>query len=599
MKKLLLSFALLTPLPLFAADSPKAPAAQNAARPWIEALKAPDPGRRRQAVVTLARMGPAAREAVGPLLEVLQKDTNEAVRGRACFALARIQPTSSEVVKALTRTLKEDKDEDVQDEAARALGMMGPAARAAIPALLEVFKAPKRNDVDTVAYALGQIGTPEVLPPLMAVMRSGDGNRQRMAMEALVQVGPPAAPSLVAVLADKDTGIRLLAVEALYQIHPSDTATVAALTKRLQDPDQRIRHYAVLALSHAGPQGVQVLCKTYPCAEEEMRKAIVQALGSLGRDGRAAAPTLRAALSDRSGSIRVLAAEALWHVSGQAGPAVDTLIQAITRTDRAVRRQAIEALGRFGRDARAAIPTLIVTVLKSSEPTLRQAAVDALRQMDPRLEDTAPVFTELLQDGSEGVRLSAAEGLVAAGHDGSQVVRTLTAILRSREPAAGTRAAGALAKLGPRAKAAVPELVAGLRETRIDEGPAIVALGAIGPQAKEAVPVLIPRLFIIRRCSNISGLAAQALVRIGPAAVPDLVKALNASSSLFWNKIAIINVLQTMGPQAKEAAPALQELLQGKDQGVREAAQRALKAVTAVPVSQVGCPPRIPVATGK
>ena len=69
-------------------------------------------------------------------------------------------------------------------------------------------------------------------------------------------------------------------------------------------------------------------------------------------------------------------------------------------------------------------------------------------------------------------------------------------------------------------------------------------------------------------------LAAEALSRIGPSAVPMLVEALKSPDGHVRRQAC--EVLMRMGPDAKEAVPDLMALLEDEDQELRKMAAKAL-----------------------
>src|SRR5262245_50409380 len=80
--------------------------------------------------------------------------------------------------------------------------------------------------------------------------------------------------------------------------------------------------------------------------------------------------------------------------------------------------------------------------------------------------------------------------------------------------------------------------------------------------------------------------AVKALRHLGPAAVPDLIKALEDEDWEVRNQAAV--ALGVIGPEAKAAVPALIDVLQGEDKYLRSHAATALgkvgrQAGTAVP----------------
>src|SRR5206468_1542583 len=94
-----------------------------------------------------------------------------------------------------------------------------------------------------------------------------------------------------------------------------------------------------------------------------------------------------------------------------------------------------------------------------------------------------------------------------------------------------------------------------------------------GPEAKGAVPALIG-VFRDAEATFLHPLAAVALARIGPVAVPELKGGLKDRAALVRSGSAL--ALSLMGPKAKEAAGALAEALADREAFVRQAAASAL-----------------------
>ena len=137
--------------------------------------------------------------------------------------------------------------------------------------------------------------------------------------------------------------------------------------------------------------------------------------------------------------------------------------------------------------------------------------------------------------------------------------------LRNKSSSERSEAAWALAYIGPRARASVPDLVEIIRIDRDDrlQFDAVEALGRIGPDAAPAVPLLIKRLrkqgcylgvggVIIER---VEGNPKFALARIGAPAVPALIDVLNGSDEVM--RPCAAEILAMIGRPSKAAVPAL------------------------------------------
>ncbi len=89
---------------------------------------------REAALRTLAAFGPAAREAVPELRELLAEES-AAVSAAAARALWAAEEDAAEVLPALERWLRPGLPDADRCAAARVLGEIGPAAASAAPAL--------------------------------------------------------------------------------------------------------------------------------------------------------------------------------------------------------------------------------------------------------------------------------------------------------------------------------------------------------------------------------------------------------------------------------------------------------------------------------
>ena len=137
-----------------------------------------------------------------------------------------------------------------------------------------------------------------------------------------------------------------------------------------------------------------------------------------------------------------------------------------------------------------------------------------------------------------------------------KAVAALADVVRSGPRQRKASAADALGEFGPKAAAAIPDLIQMLKETDADKS----------------------------STENRDGeAAARALVRIatdakGSAAV---VTALENSlrSDARMSRAAVIRALETLGPKAATAVPEIEALKDDSDPNVRKAASQALKTL--------------------
>lgn len=134
----------------------------------------------------------------------------------------------------------------------------------------------------------------------------------------------------------------------------------------------------------------------------------------------------------------------------------------------------------------------------------------------------------------------------------------ILSLIRSPEESERTRGIGAASRLGPKAKAAIPDLVrflkAGDEEVRAHT---VFALGLIAPDVENVIAELVNRL--ADPSAKVRSYASAALSRSGNAAVPGLVRTVSGPGT--EARIAAINALGMVRPIAEEAIPLLVKLL--------------------------------------
>lgn len=108
---------------------------------FLKELTAKDPKDRIAACDGIGAIGELkkvyAKDAVGPVCEVLRKDADAKVRQAAAATLGRIDADAAQATPALIQGLK-DGDAGVKAASATALGALGPGAKDAVPLLKEL-----------------------------------------------------------------------------------------------------------------------------------------------------------------------------------------------------------------------------------------------------------------------------------------------------------------------------------------------------------------------------------------------------------------------------------------------------------------------------
>jgi HEAT repeat protein len=148
-----------------------------------------------------------SRRATAALLNILETEKSDGVRGAATVALGSIGDEAAVVPlsNALTlrtsapglinkiRRRKKNENEFVRRAAATALGLIG--SRAAVPALIAALQDERAPDDvrREAARSLGLIGDPSAVAPLRAALTSHDPYLSRIAYEALRKIAPTEA----------------------------------------------------------------------------------------------------------------------------------------------------------------------------------------------------------------------------------------------------------------------------------------------------------------------------------------------------------------------------------------------------------------------
>lgn len=327
----------------------------------------------------------------------------------------------------------------------------------------------------TAAAALGEIGDPQAVKPLIAALEVLEGNVRKTAAESLVKIGSTAIEPLIASLADEKYTAKNSVAWALGEI--SDPRAVEPLISMLKKCNSS--EIVAKALTKIGSPAVNSLINTFINATwSETRGWAVWALGKI-RDSQAVAP----------------------------------LISSLNDEDINIRSAAARILGEFG-DPRAVEP--LIAALRNEDGNLRKEAFNALVRIGtPSVE---PLISQLNQYHS-------ARAVEALGRIGDpRAVEPLIAVLNDDEISVRTKAAQALGKIGN--ARAVKALIATLNNSKLWFEPRQWSAWALGKIADtQAVGALIATLK--DQNDAVHDAAVEALVKIGSSAISPLINALN------------------------------------------------------------------------
>jgi HEAT repeat protein len=521
----------------------------RAVEPLIAALADPDFNVGRAAAMALGEIGD--ERAVEPLIAALGSLYLDETAAEALghFGADAVEP----LIVALN-----DRDRRVRPNAAWALGQIGDprAVEPLIPALQDEATSWR------AAKALGQISDPRAVEPLVASLKTkGTG---RAAAEALGQIGAPAVEHLISALKDESKDVRADVAKALSQV--GETRAVEPLVGALDDQDKDVREAVATALEALGWQAdatetgagfwvakrdwskcveigapaVEPLIAALKDSDKDVRKAVAKTLGKIG-DPRAIEPLL-SALEGKNKEVRKAAASALEALGWQADVTETGAEYWVAKRD-------------WGKCVEIGAPAIEPLVAALQSKDLFKGAAKALGQIgDPRAVE--PLIAALEDERLRPAWQPATREIGDPRARGLQV---------AAPPASDVReaAADALRRIGA---PAVDPLIAALRDNQRDVRELLVrALGHIGAPAVEP-------LLVALRDDQVSGDACAALGMVGQPAVESLIAALGDENH--WVRRHATIALGQIGD--RRAVEPLVTALKDDDSYVRGNAARAL-----------------------
>ena len=502
-------------------------------------------------------------------------------------------------------------DVKTRRKAAAELGLYGEAARDTLPDLLEILSpsplplSPGGRGVGvrgvdaelrrTVLSTLERIGKP--LPAhallLARLIKAGTQAEVRsFALGALAALGAdagPAVPALGQVLKDRDAAIRARTAAVLGQIGPkARRATYPLLLAALRDSEANVVAAAEEALGQVGAPtkaDVPALGALLKDRAEPVRRYALRSLGELKEKAEPAADAVaEAAARDESAALRRLALRTLLEVRPAGKESLAVFTRGLDDADATVARQAATALAEVGADG-GALPALL--------RALEHADADVVRTADAAFKKTtwnkthAAALAAALGTAKAALRPRLLEVLARLGGDAADAVPALRELFKKGDAKERSQVIATLARIGPGAKAAGPDLVPLLKPDPKEKNPlarlevAFVLVDIEAEEVTRAIPLLIAALRIVN--TDEESLArrervAKALVRLGKPAAEPLALALHGQYSIgnagtpagivrAAARLKVIQILAEMGPKNACTTEVLLQLsrLEGKE----------------------------------
>jgi HEAT repeat protein len=502
--------------------------------------------------------------------------------------------------------------------AADALADQGIAAQEAVPQLMAALASTDADLRWRAARALGLIGDAKAVPALRKPASDTEPLVRAQAIYALGRLKADDRDSLAAVisgLADKEAQVRHAAVRSLAMIKADRKVTIPLVVKLLEDSDPNLAMRALSSIAEAGAEAIPALnaALTHP----EARYWACLALSEMGPQAKDAVPGLIKVLADERPEVRLQATIALAEIGPAAKPAVLELTKLLGDKFESVRNSAVFALGRIG-DKTAA--DAVAKADKPSDSYLHMLCTWALARMNPEdkqrqktavehlasklgdkdrdaahmaaraiaeLEPPAELIRPAMEKVMAGADAETADRIINAYASlGARILPLAIQALKDALPTRRERAMRVLAKIGPEAAPAVPELMGIIQGSDAKQkAEALFVVGAIGAGASAAVPAVAAALGDAD--AQVQQTAAYALGKMGPAAkdaVPALQRLTASSDELL--KLAAVWALLQIGPMTDELVKTAVPLLTGALTSPRE----LVRIEAAMSLGQIGKP---------
>jgi HEAT repeat protein len=362
------------------AEPAKTKARTDAAfRALVTLLTDGDPEARMAAATGLGRLVRPPHIAPMPAQVPALRDTSNAVR-RETARLVYGAPDATAPLELLA-ALK-DSSLAVRAAAARSIASFCPIPDSAIPALLQMLADAQVRPACIEALEAAW-PTPDMVPSLVAALKSPSPEVRFRAAQLLGRIGPEAERSIAALIAILEQPINTETEMSNKRVVAWlwDPACAAAMALGEMQPSEEVLGALIKMLSSEIP---------------ERSSSAAEALGAFGPRAAAAVPALIATYD------RVLKSKV--HMNGQmeisdalgkvarslpsAGDAIAILVRGLDSKDPLVQQGSARALGQFGAAAAPAVPRLKALAM-ASDPHVKEAARNALAMLGAAPEPDA------------------------------------------------------------------------------------------------------------------------------------------------------------------------------------------------------------------
>lgn len=330
-----------------------------------------------------------------------------------------------------------------------------------VPKLIAALKSTDERKPVLAAEALGKLGAEAkgAVPDLKTAMDAKNPLLKVAAAQAILRIDAEddatsraAVDAIASVLHSEDDSAQLEAARALGNLGPRAEPVIDELCEALKDDQAHVSMHAAEALARIGKGSAGGLAKMLPDAK--CRHFALMVLSEIGPDGSDAAPAVAELLVSDDPLTRREATLVLAEYGPGAASHVEAIAKGLEDSDSTVKASSAYALGRIGEAAKGKAKDLL-KALDGDDPLVAILAAGAFVELRPYLRDYTPeetaklvkVLTEGLTNQHPRVRLAAADSLGKLGPEAKSAADALEQLTKDKDPSISKAAADALAKV--------------------------------------------------------------------------------------------------------------------------------------------------------
>ncbi len=260
----------------------------------ILAIKDTDENVRAQAATTLGLL--QNERAIGPLKNLLEKDTSKNVKIAAAYSLSQM---GTEGISDVLIGMLDDTDVKIKEKAIRTLALM--KEKKAARKIATMLNDPDLNIKNAAFYAMGMIKDPSTVKVVGQMLAAGDNQAKIIIARTLGEIGDVKATEfLLPLLNEQDYNLKSTAIKSLGDIKSVESAPVllVLMDEKTDNPQQQwqvnqMKNSVFYALGNiAEPATVPILIDN-----AIIKETAGSAIFALRTMGKIAAPALIEALN--------------------------------------------------------------------------------------------------------------------------------------------------------------------------------------------------------------------------------------------------------------------------------------------------------------